>query len=432
MGHPAMLIDSKLYNPAMLQIVWKLFTENLGKCWDWARNQIGKRSVFALIVIIYCALPDWESRNTFWLAHWPWIKTFVSNYDREFLIVVGIGIIWFDHRRLVKKREPEKRDPEVYDPTSLKGRTLKLRDDIQGFWDSVGPTPEPKKVGETIEEYTASAVETSYKRAEKLLHGYEWRFANDVNRIYNEYGEKGLLEPALTDAVARQFKNEDTYKVIVDSLTRLAARADEPKQKAMAAAAAAAEPFATVSLPAKTKLQSVPARAVINKPNLVATKEESAKVFFDNSDDKFYQVSINGSVDGLVACFRNESQLGRKVPDAEYVAAQVTYLDQSGEELANVGKACWISEYYETIDIPVGEDGRVLLLVSSGGRLVAPYKKSGPSGSSLGGEVVSTLYVDIPAALSSIRVNLIHGQEVLLQVAYSVDVSNELRIRRKA
>jgi hypothetical protein len=48
---------------------------------------------------------------------------------RAALIASGIGLIWLDHSGVMRKREP----PFPLDETTLRGRTLKLRDEIQKF-----------------------------------------------------------------------------------------------------------------------------------------------------------------------------------------------------------------------------------------------------------------------------------------------------------
>lgn len=412
-----------LYNPAMLLRVKKV-TEKLKELRDWTLNQVGKRSAIGLVLLIYCLIPDWEGRNAYWHDHLPWIKLFVSNHFRELLIVAGMGIIFFDHRRLVKQRDPEK-----YDPNSLKGRTLKLRDDMQKFLDSVGPKPEEKQAGETQREYYERAVETSTRRAGQLIHGYDWRFSNDVLRIYNEYGENGLLDGELTDVVARQFKNEDAYISIIKSLSNLAEKAD------VSCANAPSIRVAPVTVqPVNPKVEHTHATAqkpgIVKKgPNIVATKEAVTRLYFDGETDKFIEATMNGSAPALIACFRNEPIAGQKVLDAEYLRAQITYYDGSGKEVGNIGKACWVGEYQDTTEIPVGEDGCVVLAVVHDDKFIAPFKKRGPSESMLGGEVIYCKYHDLGTNVTKIKVTLL-DDSVAIMVSYNVDVSAGLTITR--
>jgi hypothetical protein len=137
------------------------------------------------------------------------------------LIVVGLFLIWWDHHRIVLRNQEKGIDPE-----SLKGRTLKLRDDMQAFLDSVGSAQVARTQGETQRDYATRAFPIVSKRVMKLIHGYELRFAKDAERVHHEFGERGISDGEFNNALTRQAKNEDAFKMMIEGLARLAERSD--------------------------------------------------------------------------------------------------------------------------------------------------------------------------------------------------------------
>src|ERR1700690_1149644 len=67
------------------------------------------KGLAALLLAIYCLVPDYYSRNEFWKSKMPFLKDFVFTYNRSLLICVAILVIWLDHRRvLAGRRRAEK------------------------------------------------------------------------------------------------------------------------------------------------------------------------------------------------------------------------------------------------------------------------------------------------------------------------------------
>jgi hypothetical protein len=142
-----------------------------------------------------------------------------SEVGRLVLTIIGILLIFVPWNHAVdKKRE--------HDLATLKGRTLKLRDDMQAYLDSL---PEPKFnrfEGETTEGYLQRVNTPATLRAYKLFHGYELRFANEVSRVFHEYGVRGFTDLKVADAMNRPYEAAETYAIITESLSRLAEKAD--------------------------------------------------------------------------------------------------------------------------------------------------------------------------------------------------------------
>jgi hypothetical protein len=131
------------------------------------------------------------------------------------LIICGIGLIFFDQRRITRRQQ------KAHDLSTLKGRTLQLRDDIQAFVDST-----PKASGYvgasqqgTIERLSSQA---SFVMG-RLEHGYYLHFADRVSHVYHEFGERGVQDKELTRAITeKKYEQVTTYRIIIDALARLA------------------------------------------------------------------------------------------------------------------------------------------------------------------------------------------------------------------
>ena len=103
------------------------------------------------------------------------------------LIVVGLVLVWSDHRRLLRARGPRPHNTET-----LKGRVLQLRDDLQGFLERAGEMPETKREpGMSSAEYGTARIRDAVVWSGKVEHGFALRFADRAIRIYHECGEAG-------------------------------------------------------------------------------------------------------------------------------------------------------------------------------------------------------------------------------------------------
>jgi hypothetical protein len=195
--------------------------QKLTELYKWTRKKIAAKGLIGILLLLWAGPPSFKSRTEFWMHMWPAIMGFFIEYQRVLLIVSGLVLIWLDHRRIVRKAHGKEIDPD-----SLKGRAIRLRDAIQKFLDSVGPKPTDRMEGESREQYLARSVSVTSMRVGKLLHGYEWRFSDDVRRLYHEFGEQGIMDIQLAETIARQLKNEEAYGFIISGLSRLAEKAD--------------------------------------------------------------------------------------------------------------------------------------------------------------------------------------------------------------
>lgn len=78
---------------------------------DWFDRNFTLKGLVALVVLIFCGVPDWKSRGEYWeqVLHWETIKMFaLSGWGRLMLIASGGFIIWLDHRGVLKNRKSER------------------------------------------------------------------------------------------------------------------------------------------------------------------------------------------------------------------------------------------------------------------------------------------------------------------------------------
>jgi len=169
---------------------------------------------FLLIV----GLPSWITNANFWFRigrrGWPVIAwTYNTQVGRLCLTIVGLLLIFFPWQRFKRKSD--------YDITTLRGRTLKLRDEMQAFLDNSPPSREyagTTQVG-GLQRDTGSSL-----RVVKLDHGYSLRFADTLMKLFHEYGERGVRDIELAEALnrERQVNNVVFYNTVIGSLGRLA------------------------------------------------------------------------------------------------------------------------------------------------------------------------------------------------------------------
>jgi hypothetical protein len=133
----------------------------------------------------------------------PWIS--------PLLFALGLFFFAWDNR----KNKP-------HDMNTLKGRTLQLRDDMKAMLDSLPPLdPVKMVVEEQRQAYIVKRLGEVTNRVDKLVYGYELRFADRGRRIYNEFAEQGIHDSEL-DNVIGEHKTQERYKIMIASLSRLA------------------------------------------------------------------------------------------------------------------------------------------------------------------------------------------------------------------
>src|SRR5436309_6199389 len=108
---------------------------------QWFDKNFTLRGLFTLIVLIFCAVPDWKSRGEYWeqILYWDAIKTFVfSGWGRFTIICIGALIIWLDHRTVIKRknRTPSQANAKHDWNVGAKPRELRIKSAIYGVGDS--------------------------------------------------------------------------------------------------------------------------------------------------------------------------------------------------------------------------------------------------------------------------------------------------------
>ena len=72
---------------------------------DWYDRNFTIKGFVSLLVLIYCAIPDWKSRNEFWsLKLHAILAVLQTGYGRLVVIVAAAIVIWLDHRTVIKKQ----------------------------------------------------------------------------------------------------------------------------------------------------------------------------------------------------------------------------------------------------------------------------------------------------------------------------------------
>lgn len=177
----------------------------------WWEANVGKVSVFGVLLLLYTIPPDWSARNQYWRTHLPAVIAFLSNHSRTVLVAVGLALIAWDHHRIVKKR-----GPKPHDRKTLKGRVLQLRDDLQKFMDGLGAEPSVKyRVGD--DEWKRQSLLIT-ERSDKMHHGFELRFTDRTRTIIHELGEQGRLPGFLCQAFDEPAKDDKAIKQMIEYL----------------------------------------------------------------------------------------------------------------------------------------------------------------------------------------------------------------------
>jgi hypothetical protein len=90
----------------------------------WFDRNFTFKGLAALILFLICAIPDWVSRATYWKGKvGGFIHFFLTPVGRIVLIVLGIVIIFLDHRNVLKKKEKR---PGATDPTTANMSVMDL------------------------------------------------------------------------------------------------------------------------------------------------------------------------------------------------------------------------------------------------------------------------------------------------------------------
>lgn len=169
------------------------------------------------IVVLIFAIPNYVSAGTFWRStfHYflDWIR-FANNSTIGRISLLAIGALllavpwkqWFGSK---------------YDLSTLRGRTLKLSEDMRIFLNSIPPA----SLGGTM-IIPGTCIERSVDHSlnvMKLHHGYNRLFGQRVNEIVDEFGERGIRHRNLAKELDpnRQINGDGFYRLVMSYLGEL-------------------------------------------------------------------------------------------------------------------------------------------------------------------------------------------------------------------
>lgn len=73
---------------------------------DWYDKNFTIKGLLSFVVMLYCAIPDWQSRTDFWSKQLHSILALLqTTYGRLAVMVLAGVVIWLDHRTVLKKQQ---------------------------------------------------------------------------------------------------------------------------------------------------------------------------------------------------------------------------------------------------------------------------------------------------------------------------------------
>jgi hypothetical protein len=192
------------------------------------KERLSRLTVGTVAVLILFGIPKMFGATQFWHRVFAWsapqLWKFLGTPLGYFAVLAcGLVVIWLDQARITKALHG-RNGRKHHDITTLQGRTLKLRDDLQDFLNTLGPRP---RVELTSEQRPRDFIEAGYKTVgpwlNKITYGYELRFAATVRRTYLEFAEQSLLP--MNYVLNESLKNEEDIQQIIERLKTLAEKA---------------------------------------------------------------------------------------------------------------------------------------------------------------------------------------------------------------
>jgi len=153
------------------------------------------------------------------------------------------------------------------------------------------------------------------------------------------------------------------------------------------------------------------------RPNLVFVGTRTTRIGFDALDwrESFFESRKDADPPGVVACFRNEPFPETPGIDADDVRAQIIYRDKDGRETGIVPRACWLQDYFDMVDFPVGASHcAILAILRPGGSLVAPWRRRTTAPDGHRGQVVTTEAYQFDERVCSIEMRIMGASNQLL------------------
>ncbi|MGA9508999.1 MAG: hypothetical protein WBV55_10295 [Candidatus Sulfotelmatobacter sp.] len=73
---------------------------------EWYEKNFTLKGFLVFVVLVYCAIPDWQARDEFWVKRLPGILSFLqTGWGRLSVIVLAGVLVWLDHRGVLKRRK---------------------------------------------------------------------------------------------------------------------------------------------------------------------------------------------------------------------------------------------------------------------------------------------------------------------------------------
>ena len=187
-------------------------------------------------------------------------------------------------------------------------------------------------------------------------------------------------------------------------------------------AAPAANPLTVPQ--ARQETRASPQPSSHSRPNLVFLGTRTIRIGFDALDwrESFFESQKDADPPGVVACFRNEPFPETPGTDTDGVRAEMIYRDKDGQETGIVPRACWLQDYFDMVDFPVGASHcAILAILRPGGRLVAPWKRRATAADGHRGQVVTTEAYQFDERVRSIEMRIMGASNQLLLPPLTVE-----------
>ncbi|MGA9473634.1 MAG: hypothetical protein WBV36_14300 [Terriglobales bacterium] len=211
-------------------VAWQRVTHVWGLAKLWIKTQ-NKPLLIAGVGLIVCGIPDWVYYWQFWkkaanlgepyaLAS---LRFFATGLGRAILIIAGFLVLLLESKLARRKKR------KVYDLSTVKGRTLKLRDDLQRFLEDVERKwPDHGKVqGADLVPHDEQVMIESLYRSQMIMHGFALRFHERAVRLFHECGEAGTTHSMLGLRVSEPIVNKAKLRELIEDFTWLSKHVDQ-------------------------------------------------------------------------------------------------------------------------------------------------------------------------------------------------------------
>jgi len=150
-------------------------------------------------------------------------------------------------------------------------------------------------------------------------------------------------------------------------------------------------------------------KPALSQPNLVFAGTRTIRIGFNAQEWREWFLESQQQADpwGVVACFRNHLSSEKIVRDANGIRALIIYRDKQEREMGIVPRACWLQDYSDTTDVPVGESRCAILAIRRpGGEMVAPWRRRARGGETAGHDMFTTEAYTFDPGISIIEMRI--------------------------